>query len=159
MAGTDIWIHAPTTGSDGANIWSQLFRFTLPIRGATVPFRVVAPYKKFRFTLPVRGTTFRDFFHRHCAGNLDSRSPYGERLKSLEESSVIHQFRFTLPVWGATTNPKVTWRMSVYLDSRSPYGERRYIQVVTNGNNAFRFTLPIWGATLRKARFAIMSHI
>ena len=56
-----ISIHAPRTGSDGADELEDagglVFQSTLPARGATGALKYVIEHKIFQSTLPARGAT------------------------------------------------------------------------------------------------------
>ena len=79
-----ISIHAPLTGSDGADDnlfvgWDR-FQSTLPLRGATASMPLkLWHYNEFQSTLPLRGATAKSGDLDSLAEDFNPRSPYGER--------------------------------------------------------------------------------
>ena len=101
------------------------FQSTLPARGATTRTGTNLSDFQFQSTLPARGATFSDSTDIEQLTNFNPRSPHGERLDSLADSSLqvaisIHaprtgsdctfgnagyvwmEFQSTLPARGAT---------------------------------------------------------
>ena len=102
------------------------FQSTLPMRGATVDFAVLAVEAAISIHAPHAGSDHTGMLCALGPGDFNPRSPCGERLGGSAGSTLSFRFQSTLPMRGATC-----FRMS----SRTEY--------------SFQSTLPMRGATER----------
>ena len=124
-----ISIHAPRTGSDGAQFQpagkSLRFQSTLPARGATRRLPNQAGLcARISIHAPRTGSDLADRQARIRIDHFNPRSPHGERRD--DDSCMVGstQFQSTLPARGATNRANQRPR-AVDFNPRSPHGERR----------------------------------
>ena len=125
-----------------------LFQSTLPARGATRRFFVLASRTIFQSTLPARGATLTDMGYNVHILDFNPRSPRGERPDQRPLPRRPSQISIHAPREGsdAPGPPSTRWRSN--FNPRSPRGERPISCFNFFILFLFQSTLPARGATL-----------
>ena len=137
------------TSAFGAQLWSNLFQSTCPLRGTTLwspapqhpklDFNPRAPcgarpspmpcdtflQRCISIHVPLAGHDFKHFSHLHSGGHFNPRAPCGARLSSPAAPRSVLNF-----------NP------------RAPCGARHAVKWISSGKLAFQSTCPLRGTTV-----------
>ena len=124
------------------------FQFTHPVRGATLPDRLVGSAKSFQFTHPVRGATHIYPSVTINGVGFNSRTPCGVRHGPLPAQPYGELFQFTHPVRGATTLGSRPAYSAISVSIHAPRaGCDLHPHRARRARQTFQFTHPVRGAT------------
>ena len=98
------------------------FQSTLPVGGATLPFRAYALIANISIHAPRGGSDLRCLVFSSWSLYFNPRSPWGERLPDRKIHSYNELFQSTLPVGGATREDSHSYRQHARFQSTLPVG-------------------------------------